>query len=38
MKATVSDTIAYALKDLDVNILTHVPGYGGSETFDSYKK
>ncbi len=38
MKATVADTIAYALKDLGVDILTHVPGYGGSETFDSYKK
>ncbi len=38
MKATVADTIAYALQDLGVNILTHVPGYGGTETFESYKK
>ncbi len=38
MKATVADTIAYALQDLEVNILTHVPGYGGTETFESYKK
>jgi TPP-dependent indolepyruvate ferredoxin oxidoreductase alpha subunit len=38
MKATVSDTIAYALQDLGVDIITHVPGYGGSEAFESYKK
>ena len=38
MKATIADTIAYALQDLGVNIVTHVPGYGGSETFESYKR
>lgn len=38
MKATVSDAIAYALQDLGVDIITHVPGYGGSEVFESYKK
>ncbi|MCF6270540.1 MAG: thiamine pyrophosphate-dependent enzyme [Melioribacteraceae bacterium] len=38
MKATVSDTIAIALKDLGVDIITHVPGFGGSEAFESYKK
>ncbi len=38
MKATVADTIAYALQDLGVDVVTHVPGYGGSETFESYKK
>ena len=38
MKATVADTIAYALQDLGVDIITHVPGYGGSETFESYKR
>ena len=38
MKATVSDAIGYALQDLGVDILTHVPGYGGSEAFESYKK
>ena len=38
MKATIADTIAYALQDLGVDIITHVPGYGGSETFESYKK
>jgi TPP-dependent indolepyruvate ferredoxin oxidoreductase alpha subunit len=38
MKATLSDTIAYALKDLGVDVVTHVPGYGGTETFESYKK
>lgn len=38
MKATVADTIAYALQDLGVDIITHVPGYGGSEAFESYKR
>ena len=38
MKATVADTIAYALQDLGVDVVTHVPGYGGSETFESFKK
>jgi TPP-dependent indolepyruvate ferredoxin oxidoreductase alpha subunit len=38
MKATVSDTIAFALKDLGVEVITHVPGFGGTETFESYKK
>jgi TPP-dependent indolepyruvate ferredoxin oxidoreductase alpha subunit len=38
MKATVSDAIAYALQDLGVDIITHVPGFGGSEVFESYKK
>jgi TPP-dependent indolepyruvate ferredoxin oxidoreductase alpha subunit len=38
MKATVSDAIAFALKDLGVDVVTHVPGFGGSETFESYKK
>jgi TPP-dependent indolepyruvate ferredoxin oxidoreductase alpha subunit len=37
MKATVSDTIAFALQDLGVDIVTHVPGFGGSEVFESYK-
>ncbi len=38
MKATIADAIAYALQDLGVDIVTHVPGYGGTETFESYKK
>lgn len=38
MKTIISDAIALALKDLGVDIVTHVPGYGGSETFESYKK
>lgn len=38
MKATISDTIAYALQDLGVTIVTHVPGFGGTEVFESYKK
>jgi len=37
MKTLVSDAIAHALNDLGVNIITHVPGFGGSEVFDSYK-
>lgn len=37
MKATVSNTIAYTLQDLGVEIITHVPGFGGSEVFESYK-
>ncbi|MEN8193954.1 MAG: thiamine pyrophosphate-dependent enzyme [Bacteroidota bacterium] len=36
MKATVADAIGHALKDLGVDIVTHVPGYGASETFQSY--
>lgn len=36
MKATVSDAIGYALKDLGVEVVTHVPGYGASEAFLSY--
>lgn len=38
MKAKVSDAIANALKDLGVNIVTHVPGYGASEAFQSYNQ
>ena len=34
---TVADAIAYALNDLGVKVLTHVPGFGGSETFQSFK-
>ena len=36
MKATVADAIGYALKDLGVEIVTNVPGYGASEAFLSY--
>jgi TPP-dependent indolepyruvate ferredoxin oxidoreductase alpha subunit len=36
-KGTVADGIAFALHDLGVKVLTHVPGYGGSETFQSFK-
>lgn len=38
MKATVSDAIGYALKDLGVEVITHVPGYGASEAFQSYNQ
>ncbi|MCF8239914.1 MAG: hypothetical protein K9J16_00905 [Melioribacteraceae bacterium] len=36
MKAKASDVISYAMIDLGVDVVTHVPGYGGSETFLSY--
>ncbi len=36
MRATVADAIGHALKDLGVDVLTHVPGYGASEAFLSY--
>ena len=38
MKTTVADAIGHALKDLGVDIVTNVPGYGASEAFQSYKK
>ncbi|MBN1301469.1 MAG: hypothetical protein JW995_09675 [Melioribacteraceae bacterium] len=36
MKAAGYDAAAYALADLGVNIVTHVPGYGASEVFMAY--
>ncbi len=36
MKSTVSEAISQALIDLGVDIITHVPGYGATETFESY--
>ncbi len=36
MKATVSDAIGLSLTDLGVDIVTHVPGFGAFETFQSY--
>lgn len=38
MRTTVSEAIGHALIDLGVNILTHVPGYGGTETFRVYNE
>jgi len=38
MKTFVADAIGHALKDLGVDIVTNVPGYGASEAFQSYKK
>lgn len=38
MKVKVHQAIAYALIDLGVEIVTHVPGYGGSEVFSSYNE
>jgi TPP-dependent indolepyruvate ferredoxin oxidoreductase alpha subunit len=37
MNGTVADAIGHALNDLGVKVVTHVPGYGGSETFQSFK-
>ncbi len=38
MKATISQAIAHALNDLGVEIVTFVPGYGASETFQYYNE
>ena len=38
MKTTVSHAIAHALIDLGVEVVTHVPGYGGSETFQAFNE
>ncbi|MFH0735245.1 MAG: thiamine pyrophosphate-dependent enzyme [bacterium] len=36
MIAALQDIIAFALVDLGIKVVTYVPGYGASETFDSY--
>lgn len=38
MKLTTAQTIAQALIDLGVDVLTHVPGYGGTEVFQAYNE
>lgn len=38
MKSTVAEAIGYALKDLGVDVATHVPGYGASEAFISFNE
>lgn len=38
MKSTVAAAIARALIDLGVDVVTHVPGYGGTETFQAYNE
>ncbi|MEW6507971.1 MAG: thiamine pyrophosphate-dependent enzyme [Bacteroidota bacterium] len=38
MKTTFANVIAYALIDLGVEVVTHVPGYGGSETFQAFNE
>ncbi|MDH7605662.1 MAG: thiamine pyrophosphate-dependent enzyme [Melioribacter sp.] len=38
MKATIYQAIAHALNDLGVEIVTFVPGYGASETFQFYNE
>lgn len=38
MKTTASQAIAQALIDLGVDVVTHVPGYGGSDTFLAYNE
>jgi TPP-dependent indolepyruvate ferredoxin oxidoreductase alpha subunit len=35
---TVAEVIAQSLIDLDVRVVTHVPGHGGTQTFDAYRK
>ncbi len=36
MKTTVADAIGIALKNLNVSVVTNVPGYGASEAYKSY--
>lgn len=36
MRSKLSDAIGHALNDLGVDIVTHVPGYGATEAFESY--
>ncbi len=38
MNMTAAKTIAQALIDLGVDVITHVPGYGGSEVFQAYNE
>ena len=38
MQTKVHKAISYALIDLGIEVVTHVPGYGGSETFLSYNE
>jgi TPP-dependent indolepyruvate ferredoxin oxidoreductase alpha subunit len=38
MKINAAQTIAQALIDLGVDIITHVPGFGGSEVFQAYNE
>lgn len=35
---TVAEVIARSLIDLNVNVVTHVPGHGGTQTFDAFRK
>lgn len=37
-KRKLSEVIAQALLDAQVSVCTHVPGYGGTETFEAYRK
>ncbi|MDQ7817566.1 MAG: thiamine pyrophosphate-dependent enzyme [Melioribacteraceae bacterium] len=38
MKTTTAKAIAQALIDLGVEVVTHVPGYGGTETFQAFNE
>lgn len=38
MKTFAYNAIAHALNDLGVEVVTHVPGYGASETFQAYNE
>lgn len=35
---TVAEVIAQTLLDLDVKVVTHVPGHGGTQTFDAFNR
>lgn len=36
MKTKIFEAVAHALNDIGADVVTHVPGYGASETFQSY--
>lgn len=38
MKSTAATALAQALVDLGVHVVTHVPGYGGTEVFQAYNE
>lgn len=38
MKTSVAEAIGYALKDLGVDVVTYVPGYGASEAYISFNE
>jgi len=38
MRTTLSEAIAHALIDLGIDVITHVPGHGATEAFESYNQ